>query len=221
MGLPFPKKKNILSLTFARLFCAPFFFLDFSLSRFFSFFLSRKKIPLFIFLLNLSLFFLFKLLSSSFPEKRIYFFYNKKVFLSLEAFCILFFFSFWFVWSESLYFNFFLSFFFSLHPFYFSKKKKVFSVACHLFFFHKGFALPLFLPLSSFLIFFQKPHNLCYLLLLKKNNNNSFCVSGRKKKKKKKSEKKRGRKAGTLCGCYAFARSNKKSKKSTAKQATP
>lgn len=30
---------------------------------------------------------------------------------------------------------------------------------------------------------------------------------------KKKSEKKRGRKAGTLCGCYAFARSNKNPKK--------
>lgn len=29
----------------------------------------------------------------------------------------------------------------------------------------------------------------------------------------KKSEKKRGRKAGTLCGCYAFARSNKNPKK--------
>lgn len=44
-------------------------------------------------------------------------------------------------------FNFFsqLLFFFP-SPFLFFKKKKVFSVACHLFFFHKRFTLPLFLP---------------------------------------------------------------------------
>lgn len=76
----------------------------------------------------------------------------------------------------SLFLIFFLSFFFFSFALSIFQKKKVFSVACHLFFSTSAL---------RFLFFFRK----------------------------KKSEKKRGRKAGTLCGCYAFARSNKNPKK--------
>lgn len=169
-----------------------FFFLDFSLSRFFSFFLSRKKIPLFIFLLNLSLFFLFKLLSSSFPEKRIYFFYNKKVFLSLEAFCILFFFSFWFVWSESLYFNFFLSFFF--FPFtlsIFQKKKKSFQCRVSLVFFPQGLCASSFSSALFFFNFFPESHTISAIVIIKKIIIIAFVCPEEKKKRKKKRKKER------------------------------
>lgn len=165
----FPKKKIFFHSPSLASFVRLFFFSIFLFLDFFSFFLSRKKIPLFIFLLNLSLFFLFKLLSSSFPEKRIYFFYNKKVFLSLEAFCILFFFSPFGSCDPNLFILIFFSasFFFSLHPFYFSKKKS-FQCRVSLVFFPQGLCASSFSSALFFFNFFPKATQSLLFIIIKK-----------------------------------------------------